>query len=111
MEIKQFFDIQLKRDERGIRFFKLNMHEDIKDTMGNPPLCQKCKGMLGLPFWICEEYYQWFCKDCQLETGRIKEPLCKDDEIDSMYDIGTIRKEDHIHICIKGTNKDDNTKK
>ena len=97
---KPFFNIQLKRDEKGSKFFILNMTDEVKDLMGEPPLCQNCNGMLSLPFYICEEGHRWYCKNCQTKTGDVmidsKEIVyCKLEPREG------INEENHMHICIK----------
>lgn len=66
MEItKPRFDLEMKKNELGDRFFILIMNDDTRDLMGDPICCQKCKHTINGKFFICEEDYKWFCNDCE----------------------------------------------
>lgn len=96
-KIETFFKLTLKRDERANRMWVLNLTEEVKEFMGHPPLCQKCKGMLSIPFYICEKGHKWYCKHCQLEEGEV-EALCD-------FEPTPTNPVDHHHICIKNVNQ------
>ena len=97
MEMKPFkFNIELKRDETRKQFFVLVMNEEIEELMGDPVCCQRCKTPILSKFYICEQYFKWFCEDCQLKQGKTKKILCKfDDKHFGKHG------DEHIHYCIK----------
>ena len=71
--------------------FQLFFNND--DLFNENAICQHCHGFIGIPFYLCQKSQKWFCKECQLKEGLLKEKdfLC----IHERYDTH------HEHICIK----------
>lgn len=95
---RPIFDIRLRRNARNENFFVLKMSPELNEYFGEKPVCQKCRKYLEEVFYVCEEYFKWFCRDCQLKEGELKRKdiLCD-------FDLKQKAKtsEEHHHICIK----------
>lgn len=114
MEMKKpRFNLEMRKNEINDKFFILIMDKELEDYMGWPIICQKCNKTIGEKFFVCEEYFKWFCSDCQLNVNEElnwseidRWGLCKNDR--KRYGK---RGETHNHICIQRIERDEHSGK
>ena len=76
----------------GMVAWQLTIDDEFKQTMGKKPVCQHCKGPIGVPFYLCETTKKWFCAECSLKEGdiSIQDEICRG-----------FLKDKHKHFCIR----------